>query len=365
MEQHKQLSLEFDEGLINKILENVNMRYIILFLHIIRNDLFKDLSDTSLIESYNKVIMLDEIYKGNVLTFWEEWFIETSIDLGLIKNIRSMREFEQKDQDFVIKLGEETVTIEGDTISVPADILYLMITKKFPFLSRKNFNLALTQLKSVRCEYSGVIHPFIYQIGEEDYTISDDLYYILEGFGNIYQAVKIEHTIEQFYNRFEEIREKIEELIEIFDPTLNRKRVITKITQAIDNESEIIKFLKEEDVSLSDKFEYKNIDKTEPIFKKWYSQLTELLKYRYRMNSIDKQLNDVRRYYTGEDRRNSYLEFIEKVSFNEDDIINNIKNDLVSLREEIIDINENVSELTKKQIKLLNLDYERYLVENS
>jgi hypothetical protein len=83
------------------------------------------------------------------------------------------------------------------------------------------------------------------------------------------------------------------------------------------------------------------------------------------MDSIDKQLSEVRRYYTGENRRNSYLEFIEKVSFNEDDIINKIKDELISLRKEIIDINENVSELTQKKIKLLNLDFERYLIENS
>lgn len=365
MVEHKQLSLEFDESLINKTLQDINKRYIILFLYIIRNDMFKDLSNNRLIESYIKVITLDEIYKGNLLTFWEDWFIETAIDLGLIKNIRSMREFEQKDQDFLIKLGAETVTIEGDTISVPADTLYLMVTKKFPSLSRRNFNTALTQLKSVRCEYSGVIHPFIYQIGEDDYAISDDLYYILEGFGNIYQAIKIEHTIEQFYDRFKEIDEKVEELIELFDPTLNRKRVIKKITHAIEDGADIIGFLKDEGVSLSDKFEFKNVDRTDSMFKKWHSQLIQLLKYRYRMDSIDEQLKEVRNYYTGENRRNSYLEFIEKVSFNEDDIINKIKDELISLRKEIIDINENVSELTEKKIKLLNLDFERYLIENS
>lgn len=363
--EHKELSLEFDENLINKTLQDINKRYILLFLYIIRNDLFKDLSDNRLIESYTKVIVLDEIYKGNLLTFWEDWFIETAIDLGLIKNIRSMREFEQKDQDFIIKMGEETVTIEGDTISVPADTLYLMITKKFSSLSRKNFNVALTQLKSVRCEYSGVIHPFIYQIGENDYAISDDLYYILEGFGNIYQAIKIENTIEQFYDRFEEINEKIADLIEIFDSALNRKRVIKKIAQAIDEGANIINYLKDEGISLSDKFDYTNIGQNDSMFKQWHSQLIQLLEYRYRMENIDDQINDVRKYYTGEDKRNSYLEFIEKVSFNEDDIINKIKEELISLRKEIIDINENVSELTEKQIKLLNLDYERYLIENS
>ncbi len=363
--EHKRLSLEFDENLINKILEDVNIRYIILFLYIIRNDLFKDLTDKRMIEAYKKVLMLDEIYKGNILTFWEDRFIETAIDLGLIKNVRSMREFEQKDQDFIMKLGDETVTIESDTISVPADTLYLMITKKFPSITRKNYNLALTRLKSVRCEYNGMIHPFIYQIGEDDYAISDDLYYILEGFGNIYQSIKIENTIEQFYKRFKEINEKVERFIDIFDPALNRKRAVTKTAQAIEEGSEIIKFLKEEDISLSDKFKYEKIDQTAPIFKRWYSQLTPLLEYRHKMAAINKELNGARNYYSGENKRYSYLEFIEKVSFNDEDIINKIRSKLVSLRQEIIEINDDLSELSKKQIKLLNLDYERYLIENS
>ena len=72
--EHKNITLEDDRALINKILDDLDMRYIILFLYIIRNDLFNDLIDDTLIESYQNVLSLDEIFKGNLLNFWSEEF---------------------------------------------------------------------------------------------------------------------------------------------------------------------------------------------------------------------------------------------------------------------------------------------------
>jgi len=360
--EHKSLSLEYDKNLINKILDDNNMRDIILFLYIIRNDLLEDLNDRSLIESYQRVLILDDIYKNNLLTFWNEIFIETAIDLGLFKNIRSLREFKQKDEDFILKLGDETVTIENDTILVPEDTLFRMIYKKFKFLTRRNFNLALTRLKGVMCERSSAVHPFIYQIGENDITLSDDLYYILDQFGNIYQAIKMEVTIEGFYERFIEIKDKITDFIEIFDPILNSKTSINKINKAIEEQKDIIKLLKDEKIKLSDKFEMDKIDKNDKIFKEWYSKLIQLLNLRFEMEIIDGKLLEIKIYYTGKNKINSYLEFIEKVSFNEDEIVNRIQNSLIDLRKEIIEIDNEISKLTKKDLKLLNLDYERLII---
>ena len=80
---HQNLDLEFDKNLINKVLDDVDMRYIVLFLYITRNDLLGDLNDKSLVESYERILILDDIYKENVSNFWSEELIEISIDLGL------------------------------------------------------------------------------------------------------------------------------------------------------------------------------------------------------------------------------------------------------------------------------------------
>ncbi|NVM34681.1 MAG: hypothetical protein HWN81_03735 [Candidatus Lokiarchaeota archaeon] len=363
--EHKNLTLEHDKNLIDNILDIVDMRYIILFLYIIRNDLFKDLTDKAVVESYERVLMLDEIFKSNVVNFWDEEFIETYIDLGLIKNVRSVRAFQQKDDDFILKLGEETITLENDKISVPDDTLYLIINKKFKFLKRRNFNLALTRLKGVRCEKSSMIHPLIFGIGEHDYTLSDDFYYILDQYGNIYQAIKIEVTIEGFYQRFNEIQEKIKIFIKIFEPALNTKPIMKKIAKAIEESKDIIQYLKDEKVELSDKFNFDKINKNDDIYQKWNSQLLTLLKTRNQIEQLDKKLIDLKNHYSGKNKKYRYLEFIEKISFNEDEIVDIIQNSLIDYRNELVKINEEISKITEKELKLLNLDYERLIIMSS
>ncbi|MHA1669098.1 MAG: hypothetical protein ACTSV5_00825 [Promethearchaeota archaeon] len=363
--EHKSLSIEEDENLLIRILDNVDMRYIILYMYIIRNDLLKDLSDTELIESYERVLILDEIFKNNITEFWDEEFIDIIIDLGVFKNVRSLGEFHKLKGDFILKLGEETITIENDTISIPDDVLFLIIKKKFKHLTRRNFNLALTRLKSVSCEKSSIIHPFIYEIGDHDYTLSDDLYYILDQFGNVYQAVKIEITIEGFYQRFQELLDKVNDFIELFDPVLNSKPGMKKIEEALTQESEIISFLKDSKIQLSEKFNLDTIDKTDDTYKRWYKELTTLLRSRYKLNKIKDQLNELRSYYSGKKKKNNYLKFIEKISFNEDGIVNIIQETLIKLRKEIVEINSQISDFTKKELKLLNLDYERLIIESN
>ncbi len=363
--EHINLTLEHDKNLINKILDNIDTRYIILFLYIIRNDLLKDLSDNQLIDSYEKVLILDDVYKSNILNFWDKEFIEVYIDLGLIKNIRSLRELEKKTDDFILRLGEETVTIEKNTISVPDDTLYLIINKKFKSLTRRNFNLALTRLKGVRCENSNTIHSLVFEIGEHDYVLSDDIYYILDQYGNIYQSIKIEVTIEGFYQRFKDIKEKIIEYIKILEPALNTKPVFNKIKNAMEENKDIIQYLKDEKVELSDKFYFNKINKDDEIFKQWNLQLLTLLKLRFQIEQIDKKLIELKKYYSGKDKKLDYLEFIEKVSFNDDEIVDNIQSSLIGLRKDLVKINVVVSKLTSKELKLLNLDYERLIIISS
>ncbi len=360
--EHKSLTLDDDAKLIDNIMDDLGMRYILLFLYIIRNDLLKDLSDKQLIESYDRVLVIDEIYKNNIVNFWDEDFIDVYIDLGLIKNIRSKREFDQKDDDFVIKLGVETITIEHDTISVPDDTLYLIINKKFKSLTRRNFNLALTRLKGVRCEKSSVIHSLIYEIDEHDYALSDDLYYILDQFGNVYQAIKIEITIEGFYQRFKEIEEEINELIRIFDPVLNTKPLLKKINNAIAEDKEILNYLRDEKVELPEKFNFGKISRDNVILQQWNIKLYSLLKTRYQMIQIGQELIELKRNYSGKKKKLKYLEFIEKVTYNENNLLTNIQNSLIEHRKELVEINKEISNLTKKEIKLLNLDYERLLI---
>ena len=363
--EHTNLSIGNDKNLIEKVLDDIEMRYIVLFLYVIRNDLFRDLNDSELIESYEKVLILDEIFKNNILNFWTDEFIEVAVDLGLFKNIRSMREFQQKEGDFIIRLGEETITIENDIISVPDHTLFLMINKKFKFLTRRNYNLALIKLKGVKCQNSNNIHPIISQIGENDYAISDDIYYILDQFGNVYQAIKIEITIEGVHQKYLDIKEKINEYMDIFEPKLRSKPVLKKIFEAIKGEKDVFKYLRDEKIELPDKFNFDEDTERNEIGSDWHFRVMTLLNARFRMEQLDEKILETKKYYSGKDKKFSYLEFIEKVSFNEDNIVNKIQNVLLKFREDLIEINKELEVLPKKELKLLNLDYERYLITRS
>jgi len=90
-----------------------------------------------------------------------------------------------------------------------------------------------------------------------------------------------------------------------------------------------------------------------------------ILNARFRMEQLDEKILETKKYYSGKDKKFSYLEFIEKVSFNEDNIVNKIQNVLLKFREDLIKINKELEVLTKKELKLLNLDYERYLITRS
>ena len=83
------------------------------------------------------------------------------------------------------------------------------------------------------------------------------------------------------------------------------------------------------------------------------------------MQSFISHLVFAKKNYSGKNRRFSYLEFIEKISYNEEGIVDNIQNSLIELRKELVRINEKITKLTEKEIKLLNLDYERIILMSS
>jgi hypothetical protein len=215
------------------------------------------------------------------------------------------------------------------------------------------------------CEKENLIHPFIYEIGEHDYTLSDDLYLILEQFGNIFQAIKIEITIEGFYKRFIEIKDKIVDFINIFDNKLNTKPIEKKINTSLQEGNDPFKILNDEGVKISEKFEFEKIDKNQEPFSSWYGTIISLLNNRFDIQNVEKKLKDLKKYYTGKEKKYSYLDFIEKISFNEGNIIDTIQNVLIDLRKELIIINDEISKHTKKDLKLLNLDYEKYHIMSS
>ncbi|TKJ22462.1 MAG: hypothetical protein CEE43_06105 [Promethearchaeota archaeon Loki_b32] len=331
--EHNKLSLEYDRNLINSILNNINTKYTILYLYIIRKDLFNNL-DEDLIDRYERVIILDDIYKNNVELLWDQEFIEKIIDLGLFKNIRSRAEYDQKDGDFILKMGEYTITIEKSTIITPKNTLYNMISKRFKLIPQKDFELGLTKLKEVRCESTSAIHRFIYEVGDNEYVLSNDLYDLLDQFGNIYQAIKIEPTSDGLLQICKEIQDRIVNIVMIFNPILNNDQIIKKLTKAleINKKGKKIEII---EISIKIKLLEKNITLTLSD-----SDFQILANYKDEMEVINKQLLEIKSNYSG---NQEYLGFLEKIPM-----------EIEMIQETLIKIRDNASGAKKAILDLEN-----------
>ena len=334
--EHNKLSLEYDRNLINTFLNNKKTKYIILYLYIIRKELFNNL-DHNLINSYEKILILDDIYKNNVELLWDPKFIDMVIDLGLFKNVRSRLEYDQKDGDFILRMGENTVTIEKNTILTPLNTLFNMILKRFKSLSQREFELGITQLKEVRCESTGIIHHFIYEVGENDYILSDDLYNILDQYGNIYQAIKIEPTADGLLLICKEILEKIANILNIFDPILNNENIFKILVK-------VLEINKEEKLEINELVLKVNFSGEDIIIAISNSDFLILSNYKDEMGVINKQIFDIKSNYTS---NQNYLEFLERLPSD----INGIRKSLIELRDNVIGAKNAVLDLESRLLK--------------
>ncbi len=363
--EHKRLSLEYDKDLINNILNDINCRYLILFLYIIRKDLFKD-SDQELMSKYERVIILDDIFKNNVESFWNQDFIDIVIDLGLFKNIRDRRDYNRKEGDFILRMGDRTITVEKDTILTPRDTLFTMINRRFKSTTLNDFNSCITKLKEIRCESTSITHRLIYEIGDEDIVLSDDFYELLDQIGNIYQAIKVEFTIEEFYRKFKENQEKLMSYTAIFDPLLDKMVNIKEIVKNDSSKEESIEFklggLKKIKKALEDTIEIEKDQKLEFIGINFNFKLSEenininlsasnyqtLKKLQINMENLNPQLTEIKSYYTGKNRKYGYLEFLEKIPELKDEI----QELLISTKSNVEYIIEMMSSIESELIKI-------------
>ena len=363
--EHNKLTIEHDKDLINNILNDINCRYLILFLYKIRKDLFKD-SEQELISKYERVIILDDIFKNNVESFWNQDFIDNVIDLGLFKNIRDRSDYNRKEGDFILKMGDSTITVEKDTILTPRDTLFTMLNRKFKSITLNDFSSCITRLKEIRCESTNITHRLIYELGDEDLVLSDDLYELLDQIGNVNQAIKVEFTIEEFYRKFKENQDKLMSYTAIFDPILD-KMFDTKETKKENGSSEeSIRFkiggLKKIKKALEDMIEIEKDDKLEFTGISMGFKVSEqiininlsssnyqtLKGLQTQMENLNNQLTEITSYYSGKKRKFSYLEFLERIPNLKDEI----QDLLVSTKSSIKYIIEMMSSMEEQLIKI-------------
>ena len=95
----------------------------------------------------------------------------------------------------------------------------------------------------------------------------------------------------------------------------------------------------------------------------WKKSLNQLIKLKLNFNNINQKMDELRAYYSGKKQKMTYLEFIQKSTYDEDDISEKIKNLLIDARNSLKEVSVKLEKYPKKEMKLLNLDIERMIIE--
>ena len=73
-------------------------------------------------------------------------------------------------------------------------------------------------------------------------------------------------------------------------------------------------------------------------------------------------MDQLRAYYSGKKQVMPYMTFIEETSFN-DEISETVKSLLLDARNALKEISDVSDDYSKKELRLLNLEVERYIIE--
>ena len=68
-------------------------------------------------------------------------------------------------------------------------------------------------------------------------------------------------------------------------------------------------------------------------------------------------------YYSGKNQIMPYLTFIQKTTYDEDDISSKIRDSLITARNKLKYITQQLDQYSIKDLKMLNLDLDRYIIE--
>jgi len=100
-----------------------------------------------------------------------------------------------------------------------------------------------------------------------------------------------------------------------------------------------------------------------PIYQKWKKALNDLVRLKLEFDIIDKDMDNLRRYYSGKNQIMPYMTFIQKATFNEDNIADTVRDLLLEARNKLKKISDGCDLYDVKDLKLLNLDLERKIIE--
>jgi len=373
-EEHTTLDLEYDRMLLEDVFDSPNLRYVSLYMYIIRKDLFQDLLDDDVIEQFETITSLDEPTVEDLIRICTGDFIKALFQYKLITNIRSYEMFQSKGNDVKIrfakglKLTHDEISESEEEVHIFFNEVYLerVLAPIIPEMTQTRILESLERLRAMMCPKSSMIHELVHKYGDF-YVIDDDFFYIIEEFGNPYQALRIEIMIRAMSNKYKEIESNINGVLKQFESSIVKAPIMKKLKQAKEKGKEdYVNYLVEKSrkKTLPHKFWVEFPENEIPDnYMKWKNSLNELFKLKLNFSDIDLKMDELRAHYSGKNQKMTYLKFIQKSTYDEDNISEKIKNLLIDARDSLKEVSEKLEKYPKKEIKLLNLDIERMIIE--
>ncbi len=373
-EEHTSLDLEYDRMLLEDVFDSPNLRYVTLYMYIIRKDLFQDLLDDDVIEQFETITSLDEPTVEDLVRICTRDFIKALFQYKFITNIRSYEMFQSKGNDFKIRFAKG-LNLTHDEISESEEEVHIFFNEVYlervlapiiPEMTQTRILESLERLRAMMCPKSSMIHELVHKYGDY-YVIDDDFYYIIEEFGNPYQALRIELMIRAMSKKYKEIERNINEVLNQFEPSIVKAPIMKKLKQAKEKGKEdYVKYLVEKSrkKTLPVKFRVEFPENETPDnYIEWKNSLNHLIKFKLNFIDIDIKMDELRGFYSGKNQKMTYINFIQKSTYDEDNISEKIKNLLIGARNSLKEVSEKLEKYPKKEMKLLNLDIERMIIE--
>ena len=359
MQDHDKLELEVDRKLLNQVFNNPLRRHILIYLFLIRKEFLKNLEEDARVDFFIKISNLESLQIAFVRSYKDEQLIDVCLELGLFANIKDRKDFDRKEDDFEIKYLKG-IRVDENTILVDPDTLFRILKKTGRAYNKAQINKTLKELTGISCQNTPQIHNFVKQ-ADEEYYLPEDLYFLIEGYCNPYQSLRIELTIEGFAERVSEWDKKLKKFVKEADAFLLKTDYQNLVKEAIKEkqDGDFIKFFLDKEKELPKKFKP---DNPPELFQKWKNLVNLLLRSNISIEDISEKVEKLIELYSGKTLGHSYFEFMKITTFNEGGVVDDIQKQLVDARKSLLEIQQQFGKYSERLMKLINLDYERALL---
>ncbi|MHA2018217.1 MAG: hypothetical protein ACTSXY_08070 [Promethearchaeota archaeon] len=323
VEEHNALDLDYDRILLEDVFDSPDLRYVSLYMYIIRKELFQDLLDDDIIDQFETITSLDEPTVGDIKRICTIDFIKNLFQYRLITNLRSYSIFENKGNDVKIKfakglkLTHEDISESEEEVHIFFNENYLerLISPVIPEMTLSKIHGALERLRAMMCPRSSKMHALVHKYGDF-YVIDDDFYYIIEDFGNPYQALRIELMIRAMSKKYKEIENNLDEVLNQFDKSIVKAPVMKKLKKAEEKgKKDYIKYLTEKSrkktFPLKFRIQFPDNEVSDKYLE-WRESLNNIIKLKLNFIEINNKMNELRAYYSGKNQKLTYIDFIQK-----------------------------------------------------